>query len=687
MYVPDIGSVTTTAIADTRQGYHVQITARSDRDLTPESIVQKVSDASGSRYTGDSSAPISTGPPPPVSSKPAFTPTRSSGGGSGGFNPLAGAKLRSSAPKDTNIDEDGWGMDAPPVTRTQLEKVQSSYQPTKVNMRDLSSQKPEPSRFNGTRANEDAGDSDLVKGVYQPVGKVDIAALRRQAQEQSSAKDDRPTPVKGSYEPVGKVDIVAIRARAQGAPEGVAPPMSSVSPAVTGKQEQTTLPDRSAPFSTSERLTSLPKPKVANRFGSGASSFTGTKAPTPSGFGLESKPTPAAPPVGVGRTFADQGGKTPAQLWAEKKARERGSSGASEDPSPASAAPVTSQTSGGGEWKSGYGGKSWAPVQTTRTGQSASSLGQQYTGQEDEPQEEAPSSPAGGVGAIRDRFKGAPPMGAANVGSSPPPLDTSSKPNANRGIPIPGLPQRPTQTQAEEDMVPRMPTPPPQPPRSPTPPTPPAMDSGSPIRVAMPVSRGHNEQEIEDARDEQFSPPPAMPARSLAQAIPYEDDLTEEPAGHDPARGAGEATAVATFGGKAAETANLGAHDGGKRALVQYDYEKAEDNELELKEGEYVTNIEMVDENWWMGKNSRGEEGLFPSEYVEIIEEGGDAHRQAAHHQPETEPKPEKYHTGSAEASQGATATALYDYEAAEDNELSFPENARITGIVSQNIL
>ena len=686
MYVPDIGSGTTTAEADIRQGYHVQITARSDRDLTPESIVQKVSDASGSRYTGGSSAPISTGPPPPVSSKPAFTPTLSSGGGSGGFNPLAGAKLRSSAPKDTNVDEDGWGTDAPPVTRTQLEKVQSSYQPTKVNMRDLSSQKPEPSRFNGTRANEDAGDSDLVKGGYQPVGKVDIAALRRQAQVQSSAKDDRPTPVKGSYEPVGRVDIAAIRARAQGAPEGVAPPMSSVSPAVTGNQDPTTLPDRSAPFSTSERLTSLPKPKVANRFGSGASSFNGTKAPTPSVFGLESKPTPAAPPVGVGRTFADQGGKTPAQLWAEKKARERGSSGASDDPSPASTAPVTSQTSGGGEWKSGYGGKSWAPVQTTRTGQSASSLGQQHTGQEDEPQEEAPSSPAGGVGAIRDRFKAAPPMGAANVGSSPPPLDKSSKPNANRGTPIPGLPQRPTQTQAEGDVVPRMPTPPPQPPRSPTPPTPPAMDSGSPIRVAMPVSRGHNEQEIEDARDEQFSPPPAMPARSLAQAIPYEDDLTEEPAGHDPARGAGEATAVATFGGQAAETAHPGAHDGGKRALVQYDYEKAEDNELELKEGEYVTNIQMVDENWWMGQNSRGEAGLFPSEYVEIVEEG-DADRQAAHHQPETEPGPEKYHTDSAEANQGATATALYDYEAAEDNELSFPENARITGIVSRSHL
>ncbi len=631
-----------------------------------------------------------------MSSKPVFTPTRSSGGGGSHFNPLSRPQLRTDAPKDVNVDEDGWGADAPPVTRTQLEKVQSSYQPTKVNMRDLSSQKQEPSRFNGNRDNDDASrDSDVVKGGYQPIGKVDIAALRRQAQEQSSKNDDRPTPVKGSYEPVGKVDIAAIRARAQKPSEGATSPRSSISPAATGNSDRVgdesddrgVLPDRSVPFSSSERLTSLPKPKVANRFGAGTSSFAGTKAPTPTGFGLEPKPTPVAPPVGVGRTFADRGGKTPAQLWAEKKARERGLSGTNDTPQQGSAPPIASQMSGGGEWKSGYSGKSWAPVQITRTGQSGTNLDEQHTGDE-EAQEEAPSSPAGGVGAIRDRFKGAPPMGAANVGSagrasSPPPLETSSKPNAGRGIPIPGLPSRPPQTQEEE--APRMPTPPAQPPRSPTPPTPPARESGSPIRVAMPVSRGHNEQDIEDARDEQFSPPPAMPTRSLAQAIPHEDDLTEEPAGHDPARRAGEAAAAASFGEQAAEAAHPGAHESGKRALVQYDYEKAEDNELELREGEYVTNIEMVDEDWWMGQNPRGETGLFPSNYVELIDDGG-AGEQAAH-QAEPEPEPEQQHGGGAEPSQGATATALYDYEAAEGNELSFPEGAKIAGIVRNHFL
>lgn len=674
----------------------MQVTARSDRDLTPESIVRKVSDASGSKYSGAPPTAASSGPPPPESSKPAFTPTRSSGA-AGGFNPLASSRSRVVPPKDTTVDENGWGQDAPPITRTQLEKVQSAYQPTKVNMRDLSSQKPEPSRFNGTRKNDSGGQNDVVKGVYQPVGKVDIAALRRQAQESEGRTDDRPEVVKGSYEPVGKVDIAAIRARAQGPSAGAASPPTNMSPAATGtsarsndQNEPKSLPDRSAPFSTSERLTSLPKPKVANRFGAGASNFTGTKAPTLGSFGLEStQKGPAGPPIGVGRTYADQGGKTPAQLWAEKKARERGLSGASENPPSsfgAPASPMANQQSGGGEWKSGYGGKSWAPVQTTRTGQSSGSLDQQRTGPQDEPEVDAPTSPAGGVSSIRDRFKGAPPMGASNVGAersapSPPPLDTSSKPNAGCGVPMPGLPSRPQHApqEEEEEEIPRMPAPPPQPPRSPTPPTPPAT-SGSPIRVAMPVSRGQQPAEIEDAREEQFSPPPSMPARSLAAAIPNEDDLTDEPSGHDPARGAAQAAATATFGQQAAEAAHpTGAAEGGKRALVQYDYEKAEDNELELREGDYITDIDMVDDDWWHGRNSRGETGLFPSNYVELAEEDANGRAPPA---PSDDVNNEHELQAHAGVTQGHTATALYDYDAAEGNELTFPENATITNVV-----
>ena len=674
-------------MADLAQGYHVQITARSDRDLTPESIVQKVSDASGSKYSGGNSTSAAAGPTPPMSSKPAFTPTLSSGGGAS-FNPLPNTRSGISGLKHSEVDDDGWGHDAPPVTRTQLEKVQPSYTPTKVDMREFGTQKPE-SNLSGTDSTHRAqGDANVVKGGYQPVGKVDIAALRKQANQ---ASDDRPTTVKGAYEPVGKVDIAAIRSRARQPDEGTTSAQSKNPMVVVSNSQgaQQKPQDLSSP-STSERLTTLPKPKVSGRFGPGTGSFAGTKAPSPSAFGTESKTMPAAP-VGVGRTFANQSGKTPAQIWAEKKARERGVSGAGDNPSlfpGIDAVPHPNQKLE--EERGGYGGKSWAPVQTSRTGQSASSLELGQIGDGEEPLEGSHPTSVSSVGALRDRFKIGAPMGAANAGSgiaapSPPPLDTSSKPNASRGIPIPGLPSHtPPRSHCEQETT-NMPTPPPQPPRSPTPPTPPALGSGYPIRVAMPVSRGHNEQEVEDARDEQFSPPPSIPTKSLADVIPHEDDLTEEASGHDPARGAGKATAAVAFGDHAVESAHPEEQESGKRALTQYDYEKAEDNELELKEGEYVTNIEMVDEDWWMGQNAHGESGLFPSNYVELVDDGDRSGAQAAQQSTTSQqPAPEPKQDASVKEKAGATATALYDYEAAEENELSFPENAKIINVVSR---
>lgn len=560
-----------------------------------------MADASGSKYSGGGAPPPVAATKPSVASKPAFTPTQSSGAGS--FNPLSASRGRASGPKDPHVDEDGWGHDAPPVTRTQLEKVQPAYQPTKVNFKDLTSQTQPSPRFDASAGGGNADTPGVVKGAYQPVGKVDIAAIRRQAQESGSASNDRPGIVKGSYEPVGKVDIAAIRAKAQKPSEPPRPSASDITSAATGGSFEgdeggAPVSDRASTFANSERLTSLPKPKVSSRFG-GGSTFTGTKAPAPGGF--ESKAAPAAAPVGTAsRTFADQGGKTPAQIWAEKKARERGTSGSNENMGlggPRS--PVQAQTSGGGEWKSGYAGKSWATVQTSHTGKSAGSGGggQQLTGDQDDDETEqaAPQSPSGGISSIRDRFSGAPPMGAPAPGSDrsapePPPLDTASKPNAGRGIPLPALSNQATENFEDSPIT----SPPPQPPRSPTPPTPEMRDT-SPIRVAMPVGRGAV-GEVADAREEQMSPPPAMPMQSLHEAVPDEDEL-DESTGHDPARAASQATAAASFGHAATESANPGAHAAGKKALVQYDYEKAEDNEIELKEGEYVTNIEMVDED------------------------------------------------------------------------------------------
>lgn len=581
-----------TAVSKLLHGYHVQITARSDRDLTPEGIIQKVADASGSKYSSSSAGP----PPvaatkPSIASKPVFTPIQSSGISSG-YNPVA----RNLPPKNTHVDEDGWGADAPQLTRTQLEKVAPAYQPTRVDMRELTSQKPAPSAFSSSQEDDRPG---VVRGAYQPIGKVDIAAIRRQAQGSGNLKDDRPELVKGAYEPTGKVDIAAIRAKAQKPDDSAGfsrpAPMSSSSTGPSEEQDVPTrsLAERSAAFSQGpERLTSLPKPKVANKFG-GGSNFTGTKAPVPGGF--EAKPFAGAAPVGTAsKTFADQGGKTPAQVWAEKKARERGMSASGEPPvSPSydGRPPLAAQPSGGAGWKSSYTGKSWAPVQHSHTGRS--SIGQQVTGEGagagSADEEEAPSSPAGGIGSIRDRFSGAPPMGApATFDRGPPPApepDTRNKPN--RGIPIPGLPMSQQRDEEVEEAAPALPPPPAQPPRSPTPeeePEPP-----SPIRVAVPVSASRH---VPDAHEEQFSPPPVMPATSIARAIPTpaadSDDDDEAARGPDPGRAAAVAAATSSLGAQAVQAAPApaaAAAGGGERARAEYEYEAAEDNEVSLREG------------------------------------------------------------------------------------------------------
>ncbi|KAF4449323.1 hypothetical protein F53441_7373 [Fusarium austroafricanum] len=676
------------AVSKILHGYHVQITARSESDLEIDSIMQKVADASGAKYSAGSSDGPRPSAPPPVKTKPVFTPTASSRA-----NPIVAARSR----RDENVDEDGWGADAPPVTRTQIEKVESAYKPTKVNIADLSKQ-PTATTSGSAPVKRDDTPSDVVKGGYQPIGKVDIAAIRAQAQKD---QDDRPTPVKGSYEPVGKVDIAAIRAQAK-------KPATSEEP----QQEEESRPvsERMSAFSQpaqSERLTSLPKPKVANKFG-GAGSFSGTKAPTPGGLGFGAPAPAKSAPVGAAsRTFADQGGKTPAQLWAERKARERG-----EDPSSAPAPvpvsgtpPVQPQTSGN-EWKSGYSGKSWAPVQTGDYGRGIpGQISQENTGEQPG---ETPASPSG-VSALRDRFKdtapisaGAPPPPAsrpAEDDASPPPVPSGSRPSG--GFALPGLPSRPApadeqderddpsayQTAAERERPP------------------------SPPRVAVPVSRGPAPEV--GTPPEQRAPPPVPPSQI---EVPKESDLADDKEVSSTARFAGGAAAGIAVGAAVGvgAAAAAGALDrepspepepqrapvpvpepaaqptqesqGGYRAVIQYDYEKAEDNEIDLVEGDIVTNIDMVDEDWWMGTNSRGESGLFPSNYVELV--GDDEPEQpaagaAAPPPPppaaESEPEPQAPAATSADA--GHTAVALYDYEAAEDNELSFPEDATITNL------
>lgn len=54
-------------------------------------------------------------------------------------------------------------------------------------------------------------------------------------------------------------------------------------------------------------------------------------------------------------------------------------------------------------------------------------------------------------------------------------------------------------------------------------------------------------------------------------------------------------------------------------AIAEYDYEAGEDNELTFTENDKIINIDFVDDDWWLGELERtGEKGLFPSNYVSL---------------------------------------------------------------------
>ncbi|XP_018330973.1 drebrin-like protein [Agrilus planipennis] len=57
----------------------------------------------------------------------------------------------------------------------------------------------------------------------------------------------------------------------------------------------------------------------------------------------------------------------------------------------------------------------------------------------------------------------------------------------------------------------------------------------------------------------------------------------------------------------------------GLQARALYDYQAADDTEITFDPGDIITNIDQVDEGWWQGLGPDGTYGLFPANYVELI--------------------------------------------------------------------
>ena len=372
-----------------------------------------------------------------------------------------------------------------------------------------------------------------------------MAALRAGKSDTTSSG---PEVVKSTYTPIGRVDIAALRAQAQ--------------------QEDS--PQPSYVGTTGYTPVSLPKPKpISSRFGPTVSSTGGTVAPMPSGPKRESKVI-----GGASKNFGtDASGKTPSQLWAERKARQGGNQPLSVVPDIAPQSPLPRAT---------------VPAPTPVN-----------SGQYVEDSSDVIGKPSsGGVAAMRERFarqsleeSDRPPISPSMGGRRPSPVTT-----------------RPViEPEEEEEEV----SAPPPPPIAISSKPPPARNfqsldhvvaagagAGIGLGVGALASR-HTEPEPEPEPEEEEHPAhetwdttqPAeeedeedLAARHRAQIHAEqieEPEPEEEPLHHEEEH--------------EQPSAETGAQSA-KTAIVLFEYEAQEENEISLIEGQIITNVEFVDE-------------------------------------------------------------------------------------------
>ena len=54
-------------------------------------------------------------------------------------------------------------------------------------------------------------------------------------------------------------------------------------------------------------------------------------------------------------------------------------------------------------------------------------------------------------------------------------------------------------------------------------------------------------------------------------------------------------------------------------ARALYDYQASESNEITFDPQDLITNIEKIDDGWWIGTAPDGNRGMFPANFVELI--------------------------------------------------------------------
>lgn len=570
-------------IAKYFDGFHVQITARNSSDLSPSIILNKVDSAAGSKYSGASRT---------LSTKP---------------------KYRAAA---DGADEDDWGDAKPVVERDlpSLDKVSSAYKPTKVDLGEIRQQASQ-SKSEGSRG----GLEGLNSGTsYKPVGKVDIQALR-EAGKNSKYSDTRVEKIESSYKPIGKVDIKAIREQAkkqdahkkgpQHQEDTRKPGTHSDEPEWVKKSSRDgngnsgngdgdeprfgSLADRMKAFNSgvqSARPQETPKPRIA----SAKAKFEKRHASGTLPLRVDESDKVSHASSGF-RDFGSSGGKTPAQLWAEKQGK-RDAGGRSESPSAAA--------NGASDHDDNVSDED-VDMESARAKFANARVNDDDTGRRKVPEPvkiDDDDKPKQSFSDFTSKFAKASKEEEDDEPAAPPTLPSRGQPAppAREEPSAPSLPPRGDDTEEESTIVAIV--------EEDYEADPSADDE---ISLAAGEKVTHIEKVDSDwwlgtnaagdfglfpaeyvrvisGNDRDDSPPPPAPPSRPRQPEPEpeEEEAQEEL--------------------------------GGGAAIAEFDYVAADDDELGFREGDKITNIDFASDDWWSGEVN-GRVGLFPANHVKLL--------------------------------------------------------------------
>jgi len=137
------------------------------------------------------------------------------------------------------------------------------------------------------------------------------------------------------------------------------------------------------------------------------------------------------------------------------------------------------------------------------------------------------------------------------------------------------------------------------------------------IVVPPPASFGNNSQPQLSP-----SPPPPPPEQEEPPQLQQQPpDVTNNPSQPDLIQDVTKkSNPDVTSGGGAGGGGTSKTAEYGTCAVALYDYQAADDTEISFDPGQVITHIDKIDPGWWQGLSPAGVYGLFPSNYVELID-------------------------------------------------------------------